>query len=596
MNAWTRRVLPAVAALLCLLSAAGASLGSADEGGSPALTAIDAAHARGEISDGQAMLYKLYFIKGSAALPKAYDLGGDRIKCGTPIVMEAQEKMDSYSEPYKGQIMEMMTRPTLNAFEDTPHFRVHYSTSGANIIYQWPNPAYKDSVKASCEYCYNYYVAHGWQVPPSDGANGGGNGLIDCYVDQLSGVYGVTYSESPGPNWPNDYTAYFIIDNDYTGFGYADRTLPMKVTVAHEYHHVVQMGYTVANNWWMENLATYNEDQCYDTINDNYNYLGLFLSYPYNKQATFNGGFEYGAFLWPRFLMERWNEYLNRDIQLCTAGGTNIYTCFNNVLGGQGTNHEDALKEWCVWNFYTQVRNDGQHYEEGGAYNRLMSYDKIFTSYPTGDQHPTTSPERRPEATACSVQRFTRNTQSPDNLLTVHFNGPNCASQVVVIAKETGQVVFHEYYMTLDANGDGSVDIPQWDQREYAYMMASFPADCGNGRFDYIFSAETTTSGAVDNPPLYARTVDLRQNTPNPFGPETSISYRLGENSSVTLGIFDASGRQVRTLIHGEQNAGEYAVRWDGRDDQGLSVPRGVYFYRLNTGEQTQMRKMILAE
>jgi len=596
---WLRiRFLPGVAALLCLIALTGTNVWADEDdySASPTLSAIQAAYERGEISEAEAVLYKVYFLKGSSQLPKAYDLGGDRVRCGTPIVLEAREKMNSFPQAIREEILELMVRPTLNAYIDTAHFRVHYSTSGTNIIYGWPNTAYRDSVMVSCEYSWNFYhVLHGWQIPPSDGGAGGGNGLIDCYVDNLgTGYYGVTYSESPGPNWPADYTAYFIIDNDYAGFGYADRTLPMKVTVAHEYHHVVQMGYTVANSWWMENVATFMEDEVYDYINDNYAYLPCFMAYPYKKQATFNGCFEYGAFLWPTFLKERWSHDLIRDIYLCSATG-NIYTCYDNELAPQGSSHLDALKQWITWNFYTYGRDDHNHYVEASNYHVYMAFDRVFTTYPQYDQHP--SAARLPEATAGSVIRFQRDVGSPDNLLSVTFDGPDCVSQVVVICKLASSTTFQEHYMSLDASGNGTVDIPDWDTMEFAHMLTSMPRECGNGTFDYVFSVETTQSvDAPENPALYVRTVDLRQNWPNPFGPETSIGYRLSQPVPVELGIYDASGRQVRSLIHAQQAAGEYSVRWDGRNDAGDLLPSGVYFYRLNAGGENQVRKMVLSE
>jgi hypothetical protein len=592
------RLLVGAAALGVLLIASGGWARAGEESlGSPTLTAINDAQSRGEITAEQAVLYKVYFIKGSSKLPQAYNLGGDRVRCGTPIIMEAKEKMGSFSQPVRQELTELMVRPTLDSYIDTAHYRIHYSTSGSNIIYLWPNTAYRDSVMAACEYSWNFYhVLHGWQVPPSDGSAGGGNGLIDCYVDQLSGVYGVTYSESPGPNWPNDYTAYFIIDNDYTGFGYTDRTLPMKVTVAHEYHHVVQMGYTVANSWWMENVATFCEDEVYDAIDDNHAYLGLFMMYPYWKQATFNGGFEYGAFLWPTFLKERWSHSLIRDIYVCSATG-NIYTCFDTVLGTLGSSHRAALAEWNVWNFYTYGRDDGNHYSEASLYNRYIQFDRQFSTYPQLDQHPNSNPNHLPEATGESVMRFIRDTTSPDNKLTITVDGPNCTGQVVVIAKTAGVQEFTEFYMNLDANGNGSVDVIPWDTMEYAHMMVGMPRECGNGTFDYSFSAVTTQTGAVnEHPPLYTRTVNLEQNVPNPFGPETEIGYSLGAGAAVNLGVFDAAGRQVRTLIHTQQAPGQYSVRWDGRDDAGRVMAPGVYFYRLNAGGAEQVRKMILSQ
>jgi hypothetical protein len=598
MRTCKNRSLLILVAALCLLGWHAPRAWAHDEDASaqPTLSAIDAAQARGEISQPEAVLYKLRFVRGAGGIPKALNPAGERIKCGTPIVLEAMQQVDAFPEPYRSEAKSLLMRPTLDSYLDTAHFRIHYSTSGSNMIYNWPDTGYRDSVASACEKSYAFYVANGWQVPPSDGGSGG-NGLIDCYVDDVgTGVYGVTYAESTVPGgYPNERTAYFIIDHAYDGFGYTDRTLPMKVTVAHEYHHVVQMGYTYVNVWWMENTSTFMEDEVYDSINDNYNYLTCYMGKPYLSQSTYDGCFEYGAFLWPSFLKEKWAQSVVRDIWLCTAPGSGVFTCFNSVLAGEGSSHESALKEWIDWNFYTAARAYGSHYIEAASYpaSAYLSYDKLYTNYPQVDQHPSGS--RVPAATGASVMRLKRDTASADNLMTVSYSGPSCTSQVLVISKLAGQVVFQESYMNL-SSGAGTLDIHDWNTMEYAYLIVSMSPNCAAGTFDYAFSAVTSQATGVDpHPPLYVRTVDLEQNWPNPFSSSTEISYRLPSAAPVVLGVYDAAGRQIRSLVRSSQPAGAYTVSWDGRDDAGSRVPHGAYFCRLHAAGAASVRKMILA-
>jgi flagellar hook assembly protein FlgD len=58
--------------------------------------------------------------------------------------------------------------------------------------------------------------------------------------------------------------------------------------------------------------------------------------------------------------------------------------------------------------------------------------------------------------------------------------------------------------------------------------------------------------------------------------------------------VYDATGRRVRRLVHGEQPAGIRTVTWDGRNDAGLRVSAGVYFLRLETVQTTRLRKVVL--
>ena len=82
---------------------------------------------------------------------------------------------------------------------------------------------------------------------------------------------------------------------------------------------------------------------------------------------------------------------------------------------------------------------------------------------------------------------------------------------------------------------------------------------------------------------------------PNPFNPRTTIYYSLPEQARVTIEIFDLSGRRIRQLVGGVRRAGEHAATWNGTNGAGKPVASGVYFYRLDAGGQTAVRKMVLA-
>ena len=88
----------------------------------------------------------------------------------------------------------------------------------------------------------------------------------------------------------------------------------------------------------------------------------------------------------------------------------------------------------------------------------------------------------------------------------------------------------------------------------------------------------------------------LDQNYPNPFNPSTTIAYRLPKASKVTLTIYDAAGRRVRQLVSRHQQAGEYRVRWDGRDATGAQVGSGLYAYQIEAETFRRTRTMVLVK
>ncbi len=104
---------------------------------------------------------------------------------------------------------------------------------------------------------------------------------------------------------------------------------------------------------------------------------------------------------------------------------------------------------------------------------------------------------------------------------------------------------------------------------------------------------ELMVDQTTDTPMAPAKT-ELFANHPNPFNPSTTIRYTVGAASDVTLAVFDAAGQHVRTLVDRDQSAGEYSIEFDGRDDRGVALASGVYFYRLRAGGDSQTRKMVL--
>lgn len=110
----------------------------------------------------------------------------------------------------------------------------------------------------------------------------------------------------------------------------------------------------------------------------------------------------------------------------------------------------------------------------------------------------------------------------------------------------------------------------------------------------HIYKITYTGSAAITETPQPVSGFHLGQNYPNPFNPTTAISYQLSAISQVKLAIYNLLGQKVRTLVNARQPAGNYDVKWDGRDENGMEVSGGIYFYRLSAGSFQKTRKMVL--
>ncbi|MEN8193482.1 MAG: FlgD immunoglobulin-like domain containing protein [Bacteroidota bacterium] len=86
----------------------------------------------------------------------------------------------------------------------------------------------------------------------------------------------------------------------------------------------------------------------------------------------------------------------------------------------------------------------------------------------------------------------------------------------------------------------------------------------------------------------------LFNNYPNPFNPDTIISYQLPQRASVKLKVFDMLGREIKTLVNVEQNRGVYKVTWDGNNSFGNQVVSGIYYIKMESGNYFDTKKMVL--
>lgn len=153
---------------------------------------------------------------------------------------------------------------------------------------------------------------------------------------------------------------------------------------------------------------------------------------------------------------------------------------------------------------------------------------------------------------------------------------------------------FGEYWALDAAPAPGDSAVVDFDENIIQNDFSYTPADGDEGDFTgnvlYAFGlykvvprddddivVDALAVGMVTTP----RQLDLK-NRPNPFNPQTQISFRIPSATKVRLEILDTQGRLVRTLVQGEDlAAGQHSVTWDGTADSGLDVASGTYFYRV---------------
>lgn len=101
-------------------------------------------------------------------------------------------------------------------------------------------------------------------------------------------------------------------------------------------------------------------------------------------------------------------------------------------------------------------------------------------------------------------------------------------------------------------------------------------------------------NGVADDAPVIPLKTSLQQVYPNPFNPNTTITFGLAKPSNVNLIIYNGKGEIVRNLFTGYKNAGTFRMRWDGNNDNGIPMTSGVYFVKMNAGQNHSSQKLVL--
>jgi len=295
------------------------------------------------------------------------------------------------------------SRPTLTDEQvyvrNDGHFKFHYTTTGYDAVDTVSTnldgvPDYIFEAAAAAEYAYRILIdTLGFDPPPLDNYEGA---ETDIYVMNLGGsVYAYTYPEDEvsSTSRSDDWTAYMEIDNDYKELSYSTSGLAgLRVTIAHEYFHVVQLGY----NWFFNNglvgssngdtyflewSSTWFEERAYPEINDYIQYLGDFF---YNPVKSIWDYYDYAYAMGPfiyflqdvydqELINKTWEKIKNKYalqalMEVIDEYGGDLATQYNNYVNAcyfTGTRYDENYA----------VSPDARYFPELSVSNQLFSDD-----------------------------------------------------------------------------------------------------------------------------------------------------------------------------------------------------------------------------
>ena len=142
-----------------------------------------------------------------------------------------------------------------------------------------------------------------------------------------------------------------------------------------------------------------------------------------------------------------------------------------------------------------------------------------------------------------------------------------------------------EFYAIGFVSGNGTTT----EMNNYSYVDRNLIAGSYNYRIKQVdFNGRYEYSNVI-NVDVAPEQFELSQNYPNPFNPSTTISFSIPQSSIVTLKVFNTLGQEVKTLINQNMESGVHSISFDASE-----LNSGIYFYRLDAGQFSEVRKMTL--
>jgi photosystem II stability/assembly factor-like uncharacterized protein len=166
-------------------------------------------------------------------------------------------------------------------------------------------------------------------------------------------------------------------------------------------------------------------------------------------------------------------------------------------------------------------------------------------------------------------------------------SGPRSAAPLRITPEQIGQIPQEFLLYLIDLKEERMYDLRTVPMYEFSFQKKetarSFRIVAGTSDF-----LEQHSNGIPVIPLEYS----LSQNFPNPFNPTTTIRYTLSNSGPVSLDIYNILGQNVRTLVKERQQIGSYSITWDGKDNHGILLSTGIYYYQIQVNNFRSVKKM----
>lgn len=516
--------------------------------------------------------------------PELRSSGATPVKSATGLVMEYRSLRDGVPAAVAAQIEGYLAQsPAVGSpVHETAHFLFTYELSGPHAVSPVDEnvdgvPDHVERIGAWAELAWSRLFDDAGFAAPS-------HGKVPVWFREME-AYGYTLVDDGAPR--------IVLHCDYQGFPANSDPAgsafgAAKVSAAHELKHVSQFE---ASAWseggWLEADATWAEDFVFDETDDYLRYLaeGSPVSHPASWLAD---GVSYEDCLWQQLLAERHGPAVLVAFfaERAARPGEPVLASFDRVLRARGSDLAGETGRLAVWSYFCG----------GNAAARPVGFEEA-AAYPTPPfGHHLAGPAETVSAELAGLATHY-----------VFVNAQERYGRPLVSFSADREVRFRLHAMSLAPDGVRSViTVPlpasgaepaeiELDWTELPFLVVAVTnLESGSRPRDYFLSVDG--AHAVDVDVLGPGTpFALEPNRPNPFRASTEISFSLPAEGDVRLAVYDVGGRLVRQLVEGERlERGRHDRRWDGLDQSGRFAAPGVYYYRLEAGDRSATRSLLL--
>lgn len=491
------------------------------------------------------------------------------VKCGFPqTINNARSQNRNTDKP--------LLRPSNDTSIVSPrgYFRIHFDKSGFSA------PAYSVTEFAkAADSAYAYETAYLGFLPAPGDNGAGGDDKYDVYIQNISGYYGFTEPEMEIRAGSGVYYSYIVVHNSFAGY-YTTGLEAAKVTIAHEYHHAIQIGCYIArfvgdvnlDQYFYELTSTSMEEMVFPEVNDYVAYARDLFNRPDVSFVQHSG---YDLAVWNLYLKAKFDASIFRK-QWELMKQNRAVLAIGLSLEQFGSSLPDQLSGFTEWLFFTAYRNiQGKYFPDAALLPQLKPMMTVVFTEPGRKFTVSVNPF------SIGIVKYVRSSGAGNDTvytLAVNAEYTKCIDSSLALRTYTdglysqqvsGAVQIAAGYYRVFSGGGGSWQLTAFINNSLA----------GGGN--------STVQVAVDAYPSPFVTGKTGSTIIIPFkGPAGLFTADMQVLNTAGVKVFSGT----MTII----NAGERYLRFTPKDNNGTQLPSGIYIYHFISGSYKQTGKLVI--